>query len=99
MIVQTIKTTPRWVGENWKTILSLIGTVWTVVVFMSGWFTGVNATVEDFPKVKVLVLEHDKKIDSFDSKFNMFMDMYRLEILGRHSEAREIAKDMPTNKP
>ena len=89
-----IKTSPKWIGDNLVKVFGLIGAVWTCVVFLSGWFGGVNATVTGFPGAITRLTVVEKENVEFKSSFKTFMQMYTLQTLGRKSEAVDIAKSL-----
>lgn len=99
MIVKKIMTSPKWIGENWKTITSMIAAIWTTVMFLSGWFAGVNATVKEMPLVTTRVNILEGNFKSYNSRFETFLEMYKLEVLGRKSEAQELARKLPDTNP
>lgn len=100
MIIKTLKTSPKWIGENWKTISSIALTIWSVLMFTTGWFSAVNAAAKGFPDAvsRITVVEQNQK--NFQTRFDTFMEMYKLEVLGRKSEAQDLARSLPSpNKP
>ena len=89
-----IKTSPKWLGENLLKVFGTIAALWSFIVFLSGWFGGVNATVKDFPTAITRLGIIERQNEEYKGRFNTFIDMYKLEVLGRSEEARELAKKL-----
>lgn len=94
-----IYTDPKWIGKNWK----MLSGIATLIAFLFGWVVGVNATVEGFPKLITRVEKAEEAVKEFkvySGKFDTFLEMYRLQVLGRNHEAQDIARSLPVqHKP
>ena len=90
---------PKWLGNNIGKIITVVVFLWGIFTYTVGWFNGVNATVKGYPELVSRQVETDKKYESFEKRFEMFMEMYKLEVLGRKSEAQDLARSIPDHKP
>lgn len=99
-------TNPAWIGKNWKILTTVSSLLYGLISFMFGYISAVNATVDDYPKLvgrvnRVENVQIAVREDSavFRAQFSTFLEMYKLEVLGRKSEARDIARTLETSKP
>ena len=94
-----IYTDPKWIGKNIKSVIAVILFVWGIFTFSIGWFTKVNASSDGYPVLKLEVKELQTEGREFRSSYSMFLEMYKLDVLGRHKEAQELARSMPKYEP
>ena len=94
-----IYTDPKWIGKNIKTVIAVAAFVWGVFVFSVTWFTKVNASSDGFPSLRKDVSELQTEGREFRSSYSMFLEMYKLDVLGRHKEAQDLARSMPKYEP
>lgn len=96
MIVKTIQTSPKWVGENWKTCLSIAGTIWTIIVVLSTWLAAVNASVKDVnEKIKPGMKTMRGEIANLGGKMDVLITLEGYRVMGKNQEAREYLKSLP----
>lgn len=99
MIVEKIKTSPQWIGDNWKAVLAFAGTVWTVVVVIFTWFTAVNATVDAVPKMQKEITAQAKEYNTLNGKVDTLITLMTFQVLGQKEAAKEYVKTLPSHNP
>ena len=94
-----IKSSSKWIEKHWGKISSITVSLWSAIVFFSGWFSGVNATVKAVPVIKEEQMRLGNQYNSLNGKVDTLLTIMTYQVLGQKEAAREYVKSLPKSNP
>lgn len=94
-----IYTSPKWIGENIKSVIAVVLFVWGVLTASITYITAVNATVDAMPQVKSDIVTLGNKYSGLEGKVDTMIKLQTFQVLGQRKEAIEFAHELQQQKP
>lgn len=87
-------TDPEWIGKNWKMVAGVLSAIGTVISFVFGYVTAVNATIEDVKLMKPEITKVNNQYKSLNGKVDTLITLYTYQVLGEKEAAKEYVKTL-----